>query len=233
MDTMKPILSLFLAVFLSPFFVQAQKVWNDRPSIPLEKIEWCRIWIEDADEENQKLPRVLMIGDSITASYYPKVGRMLKGKARIASITGSRCVGDPVLLKETELILSQYQFDVIHFNNGIHGDKTTEEEYKKYLPEYVATIKRLNPKAKLIWGRTTPLRNRDNLTQFDPKNKRMQKRNEIADEIMRQQNIPTSDLYGAVEKHPDFYAPDGTHMNREGIKKLSEVVTEAILKQLK
>ena len=34
-----------------------------------ESIEWCDIWISHADETN--LPRVLLIGDSITRAYYP------------------------------------------------------------------------------------------------------------------------------------------------------------------
>ena len=36
------------------------------PRISREAIEWCNIWIPDANET--KLPRVLLIGDSITGS---------------------------------------------------------------------------------------------------------------------------------------------------------------------
>jgi hypothetical protein len=39
-------------------------------------IEWCNIWIPDAN--GTKLPRVLLIGDSITQGYYPKVAENLK-----------------------------------------------------------------------------------------------------------------------------------------------------------
>jgi hypothetical protein len=44
-----------------------------------ESIEWCDIWISHANETN--LPRVLLIGDSITRAYYPEVEKRLEGKA--------------------------------------------------------------------------------------------------------------------------------------------------------
>lgn len=42
------------------------------------------------------------------------------------------------------------KFDVIHFNNGMHGRQHTEEEYQKAFPEFSNTIQRCAPKAKLI-----------------------------------------------------------------------------------
>ena len=41
-----------------------------------ESIEWCDIWISHANETN--LPRVLLIGDSITRAYYPEVEKRLE-----------------------------------------------------------------------------------------------------------------------------------------------------------
>ena len=51
------------------------------PHIAREAIEWCNIWIPDANET--KLPRVLLIGDSITGGYGPEVEEALKGKASV------------------------------------------------------------------------------------------------------------------------------------------------------
>src|SRR6266851_450282 len=75
-----------------------------------ESIEWCDIWISHANETN--LPRVLLIGDSIARDYYPEVEKHFAGKAFVA---------DPVLLKETESVLDGAKFDVVQFNNGMHG----------------------------------------------------------------------------------------------------------------
>lgn len=76
-----------------------------------ESIEWCDIWISHANETN--LPRVLLIGDSITRDYYPEVEKHLAGKAFVARLSTSRFMADPVLLKEIELVLDEMKFDVI------------------------------------------------------------------------------------------------------------------------
>src|ERR1051326_62694 len=97
-----------------------------------ESIEWCDIWISHANETN--LPRVLLIGDSIARDYYPEVEKQLAGKAFVARLATSRFVADPVLLQEIELVLSQAPFEVILFNNGMHGWQHTEEEYRRGFP---------------------------------------------------------------------------------------------------
>ena len=84
-----------------------------------EAIEWCDIWITHANETN--LPRVLLIGDSIVRDYYPEVEKRLAGKAFVGRLATSRFVADAVLLKEIETVLDGTKFDVIVFNNGMHG----------------------------------------------------------------------------------------------------------------
>ena len=39
------------------------------------------------------------------------------------------------------MVLSQYKFDVIHFNNGMHGWQHSEKEYDQAFPRFLATIK--------------------------------------------------------------------------------------------
>ncbi len=197
---------------------------------PLEDIEWVNVWITGSDKDD--LPRVLLIGDSITQSYYDAVAKRLEGKARVARLTSSRCIGDPVLLKEIDLILCQYAFNVIHFNNGLHGWGTNEADYAAFFPEYLTSIRKGNPKAKLIWGRITPLRNGSKLDTYADSNVRVIARNVIADKLVAQAGIPSTDLYGAVENHPDFYSSDGTHMNGQGVEALASAVAAEIAKHL-
>src|SRR5258708_15011679 len=85
------------------------------PPAARESIEWCDIWISHANETN--LPRVLLIGDSITRAYYPEVEKHLACRAYVARLATSRFVADPVLLTEIALMLDAPKFDVIHFNN--------------------------------------------------------------------------------------------------------------------
>src|SRR5262245_62009815 len=114
-----------------------------------ESIEWCDIWISHANETN--LPRVLLIDDSIARDYYPEVEKRLTGKAFVARLATSRFVADPVLQKEIELVLDGTKFDVIVFNNGMHGWQHAEAEYQKAFPKLIKTIRANAPKAKLIW----------------------------------------------------------------------------------
>ena len=97
-----------------------------------EAIEWCDIWISHANETN--LPRVLLIGDSIARDYYPEVEKRLAGKAFVARLATSRFVADPVLLKEIELVLTGARFDVIQFNNGMHGGNIVRRRIERLSP---------------------------------------------------------------------------------------------------
>src|ERR1700743_3070728 len=94
-----------------------------------ESIEWCDVWISHANETN--LPRVLLIGDSITRDYYPAVEKHLEGKAYVGRLATSRFASDPVLLQEIAVVLSSTKFDIIHFNNGMHGWQHSEAEYQE------------------------------------------------------------------------------------------------------
>ena len=102
------------------------------PPAARESVEWCDIWISHADETN--LPRVLLIGDSITRAYYPEVEKRLAGEAYVGRLSSSAFISDPALLKQIEMVLGQYNFDVIHFNNGMHGWQHSEKEYAQAFP---------------------------------------------------------------------------------------------------
>ncbi len=183
-----------------------------------ESIEWCDIWISHANETN--LPRVLLIGDSIARDYYPEVEKRLAGKAFVGRLATSRFVGDPVLLKEIESVLDGAKFDVIQFNNGLHGWQHSEEEYRKAFPKLIKTIRAHAPKASLIWATTTPLRDGKDVT-YDTKaeysDKRIAARNSLAAEVVAAQKIPTVDLNAAARGHPEYHS-DNVHFNSQGIQ---------------
>ena len=153
MRTARLIVPLLFIIGLSPLAgVQAA----DFPASARESIEWCDIWISHANETN--LPRVLLIGDSITRDYYGKVEKQLEGKAYVGRLASSAFISDPALLKQIEMILNEYKFAVVHFNNGMHGWQHSEKEYEQAFPKFLATIQKCAPKAKLIWANTTPLK---------------------------------------------------------------------------
>jgi len=102
-----------LFYILIPLLMMTSFVSADEPV--RERIEWIDIWVTDADKTD--LPRVLLVGDSITRGYFGGVEKHLAGKAYCARLTTSKCVSDPTFNDDLKLILNQYKFSVIHFNN--------------------------------------------------------------------------------------------------------------------
>ena len=197
-----------------------------------ERIEWADIWVTDADKDD--LPRVLLVGDSITRGYFGEVEKRLAGMAYCAWLTTSKCVSDRSFLDEVELLLKQYRFAVIHFNNGLHGWGYTEEQYRSGLLKLMETFHKQASNARLIWATTTPVRGagRSIANQRAPPNV-SQGRNQIAAAVMKERGIPTNDLYGLVEPHPDWDAGDGVHFNGAGKEAQGAAVAESILQRLK
>jgi len=195
-----------------------------------ENIEWCNVWVVGANQKD--LPKVLLIGDSIVMGYYQRVADGLKGKAYCARLATSKSLGDPALLEEVRLVLNQGPFDVVHFNNGLHGWGYTENQYEDAFPQLLALLKQHAPKAKLIWATTTPVRRAKQMQQVDALTERVRARNEIAEDLVKKAGIPIDDLFQLVEKHPEYYSADGVHFNKDGVAVLAGQVTGSIEKLL-
>ena len=181
-----------------------------------ESIEWSDLWIPHANETN--LPRVLLIGDSISRDYYSGVEKRLQGRAYVGRISSSAFISDPALLKQIAATLGMAKFDVIHFNNGMHGWQHTEEEYRKAFPEFLKTIQRCAPRAKLIWCSTTPLKHSPSLGRStEATNERVAARNSIASAFIMAKGIRVDDLYSPMLGHPELHA-DNVHFNQQGVE---------------
>lgn len=195
-----------------------------------ENIEWLDVWLPNTNDH--ALPRVLLIGDSITRGYYSKVEANLKDKAYVGRLTTSKSLGDPALLDEVALVLRQIKFDVIHFNNGLHGREYTEQEYAAAFPDLIAALRQHAPGAKLIWAATTDVRVRNSLEQVDPATVRVLRRNELAAAIAKREKIPVDNLLAAIQDHPEYHAQDGVHFNEKGSEILAREVATEVAKLL-
>jgi len=192
-----------------------------------EHIEWCDVWVAGAEADS--LPRVLLIGDSIARSYYNVVARKLDGVYHSARLATSKCACDSTFSTELDLVLKEYAFSVIHFNNGLHGWEYDEEQYEKGLREAVSHMRARQEGARLVLATSTPVRAKGDLANFDPKNARILTRNEIATECALHANVPVNDLYAVTLDHPEYFSPDGVHYNEMGQQALGEKVADAIM----
>lgn len=226
---MKPFLAL--AWFTAVVLLASRSPAGETPAA-LESIEWCDVWISHASETN--LPRVLLIGDSITRAYYPEVEKRLEGRAYVGRLATSAFISDPAFLPEIEMVLREYTFDVIHFNNGMHGWRHSEAEYHDAFPKFVQTIRKLAPEARLIWASTTPLKLNPLLPSNDQtqaSDERIAARNEIALKYITPLGIEVDDLNSLVAGHPEYHS-DNVHFNSQGIALQAAQVAAHIEKAL-
>ena len=195
-------------------------------------------------EIDANLPNVLIIGDSISIGYTGHVRSQLEGKANVIHNPGN-AEGTTLGLKNLQQWLGDTNWDVIHFNWGLHDLKHVTESGKNSnnpadpqqadLAAYTANLKVLVKQlkatdAKLIFATTTPY----------PKGVRpcrlpedAAKYNAAALKIMKANNIPVNDLYSlALPKLETLQRRRNVHFNPEGSELLAEQVSAMIESEL-
>lgn len=196
-------------------------------TIHREAIEWCDMWIRSADRSG--LPRALFVGDSVTRGYYSTAEQILSPTAACARLATSRFVSDPVYHQELALVLNQYRFQVIHFNNGLHGWDFSEADYADGLQRTIEVLRRLAPGAALVWAHSTPIRRSGDLTNFDPRHARIVERNRLASVIMADLGIPVDDLFTSALNQLSWFSNDGIHYTTEGCARLGEQAAASVM----
>lgn len=189
-----------------------------------ESTEWTINYVFHANETNR--PRVLLIGDSICNGYAGFVGDELAATAYVSYYATSKCVTDRSYIKELTYMLEEYDYSVIHFNNGLHSLTTDRMEWETALRAVVKVIQQKAKNAKLIYATATPV--------ADPANTVKAKAlNDIALKIMAEHGIPIDDLFGLMNSMAETKPwADGVHFNEEGRKLQAKQVAEFVRKAL-
>ncbi len=196
-------------------------------------------------EDVAGLPRVLLIGDSISQGYTVPVQNLLRGKANVHRIPengGSTKAG----VAKIEAWLGTSKWDVIHFNWGLHDlmfDPTAQRDpaqyekdqlavYEKNLRSLTARLKQTG--AKLIWASSTPVA--DEMSSPRAASHRastVKIYNDVAARIMKENGIPIDDLNAYVTPVQDkMRKPHDVHFGDEGSDFLAKKVAEEIAKAL-
>jgi hypothetical protein len=182
----------------------------------------------DFVKDDPKLPRILLIGDSVSRGYTQPTRKALEGKANVHRAPAN-CGPTASGLKNLDAWLGEGKWDVIHFNFGIHDRATPAADYAKRLEEIVERLQKTG--AKVIWASTTPIP--DNPDQKQTAASVVDK-NKIAAEIMAKHGIPTDDLFAAITPHlAKLQNLNDVHFKGEGYDFLGAKVSEAILVQIK
>ena len=181
-------------------------------------------------KDDPDLPNVLLIGDSISIYYTDTVRRLLNGHADVFRTPMGPGKAE-TLFESLDEFLKSGQWDVIHFNSGLHDFARTEgtpEDLEVYRNNLKTIIKKLRKtEAKVIWGNTTPVP----VKAIASSDERCQKYNGIAAELMAEEGIPVNDLYSAIlPDHSQYWtAPNNIHFNSLGSALLGRRVANAIL----
>ncbi len=177
----------------------------------------------DFVKDDPKLPRVLLIGDSVSRGYTQPTRAALAGVANVHRAPAN-CGPTAAGVKNLEVWLGGGKWDVIHFNFGIHDRGTPAADYVQRLEAIVARLEKTG--AKLVWASTTPIP--DNPAQKQTARSIVEK-NALAAEVMRKHGIPTDDLFAALTPRlADLQNPNDVHFTAAGYEFLGAQVAAAI-----
>ncbi len=193
-------------------------------------------------EDDPKLPRVLLLGDSISIGYTLQVRELLKDKANVHR-PPENCSDTAHGLKSLEKWLGEKKWDAIHFNFGLHDLKYLDEQGKYVPPEkgkqvhspeqYEENLRELVSKlkatgAKLIFANTTPVPD-GTLGRVKGDEARY---NDAAAKVMAENGVDVDDLHAVIAARPELQQPKNVHFTAEGYKALAEQVARHIQKAL-
>jgi len=195
----------------------------------LEDIEWISLrWHNAPDDE---MPRVLLIGDSIVAGHGDKVHARLKENICVDFFATSKHVTNSQFMSDLDFMLQKKSYDLILFNNGLHGSGIDDKYYKPALFEAFSVLKTKTP--CLCWRNSTPMLNSENLNEFNAdRNPGVISRNSDAADVADSLNLPSLDLYTPMAENKSFFSPDAVHYTQEGQKAQAELIAEFIKEKL-
>jgi len=196
------------------------------------------------------LPRILVVGDSISMGYRRFITEHFKGRAYVDYWVGGGWFeydikGDDFpALRAWDGVLANGPYDVISWNamtlhmwNGMPG-RCTESNYPGNMTKVVEHLQKTAPNTKLIWIKCTPWRTTpvDGKPTIDAQhNDRIVRLNKLTDEIMAKHGIPEVDLYSLCETKLDTVpagSQDAVHWNQDVYRQMTDEIVNVIEKSL-
>ena len=183
------------------------------------------------------LPRVLILGDSISIGYVLDARAALAGVANVHR-PKENCGPSTYGVQMVEAWLGKGNWDVIHFNFGLHDLKSMFDGYYQVSPDdYERNLRRIvfrlkQTGAKLVFATTTPV----------PEGKVSPPRlpadvvlyNSRALKVMKENGVAVNDLYSLALPHlGEWQLPVNVHFKDAGSAALGNEVARVIAEQLK
>jgi acyl-CoA thioesterase-1 len=246
---MKPTLLLLSALLLAPLalLLAAETPAKPKAVTPPEFV---------AITDDPKLPRVLLMGDSVSIAYALEVRKVLAGVAnvhRVPANCGSTKVAVGYYGLKRWLPDANEKWDVIHFNHGLHDlsyrfaddrdknekgeyasptngghQKVPPDDYEKNLRQIIARLKQTG--AKLIFASTTPVPESDAAKYVKDSELPY---NEVATRVMTEEGVTWNDLWSIVKpRQAELQIPRNVHFHTQGSSVMAKQVVERIRQAL-
>lgn len=175
----------------------------------------------DFVEDDPSLPRVLLIGDSVSRAYTQTVRSEFVGKANVHRAPAN-CGPTATGLKKLDIWIGDGSWDIIHFNFGIHDRATPIADYGGRLEQLVQRMQQTG--ATLVWASTTPI---PDLPDKKYSAASIIERNAVAAEVMQKHGVAIDDLFTAITPHlVELQNPDDVHFNGPGNEFLGQQVAK-------
>lgn len=185
------------------------------------------------------LPRVLIIGDSISIGYTPRVRKILDGRTNVHR-PKTNCRWSAFGDQKINEWIGNEKWDLIHFNFGLwdwygwsQDTKATPESYSKSLNNIVQKLKK--SEATLVFAMTTPpCVGPEKKARITVSKARAQEFNQAALRVMKKHGVVVNDLYVLIENEREKYqlGKNNVHYNEAGRDLLATQVAKVIKEQL-
>ena len=193
-----------------------------------ECFEWIHSWCDETGKDD--LPRVLLVGDSITHNYQEKVRELLRGVCYVDYISTSYAIDARIYNHLVYDFMTDSNYALIHFNHGLHGIHLPKRSYKSKLAKLLSKV---DKDVKMILTTSTVVYKEGNKRLDNAWMKRVKERNAAVCELASEKGYAIDDLYSVSVSIPKEYRDvDGTHYLPEGYAMLAEKVAECIQKEL-
>ena len=211
-----------LGAFYAPSYMK--DLVSANPKVTAENDAWAYV------KDDPALPRVLIIGDSISRSYTAPARLALTGKANVHRAPAN-CGRTDYFFKNGETWLEQNgskSWDVITVNYGIHDYDKSPQQFTDNLRKIFTRLRQTG--ATIVWVRTTPWGRADDDLTVD----RSPKTNEASDAVAKEEGLESVDLHALLlNDRSRLQAKDHTHWNDEAAATMGKAVANAIEKHLR
>ena len=197
--------------------------------------------------EDPRLPRILIIGDSISGHYLEDVCVRMRGKANIigesSMIKGTWASMGPRFYRADwasrpdfkAFLAERGPFAIVHFNNGIHnfshahpGD---EKPYAEQLRTVVATIRESG--ALCMFANSTGTVADNTIPNSPNYLTNCRAFNAAAEAVMKELNVPVTDIFGLIQPRiKELISSDLVHPKDEASPLMGDLIAQRLTETL-